>query len=372
LIIGDAGRAVALLTIPIAYAFDALTLLQLYIVVLITGVLTVFFDVAYQAYLPALVDRNQIADGNGKLQMSESGAQIAGPGIAGALVQALGAPAAVVTDAASFVVSAAAVVWIRKPEPEIERPAAATEASDAGDAESSMRADIAEGVRYVVNNPYLRAIAACTSSSNLFSSMMFAVFVLYEVRVLGFSPGVIGAVFAVSNIGFLVGAAVCTRITRALGLGRTIVTSIVVGSVGTLLIPLAPHDGAIPWFVAAGVLMSFGQPVYNINQVSFRQAITPHRLQGRMNATMRFLVWGTMPIGSLLGGALGATIGLHPTVWVAALGGLLPILPVTLSPVRSLVSMPDQVDEPEDGEPSTPVVMEVGPAGPVIEVPTDE
>jgi MFS family permease len=202
--------------------------------------------------------------------------------------------------------------------------------------------------------------------------MMFAVFVLYEVRVLGFSPGVIGAVFAVSNIGFLVGAAVCTRITRALGLGRTIVASIVVGSVGTLLIPLAPHNGAIPWFVVAGVLMSFGQPVYNINQVSFRQAITPHRLQGRMNATMRFLVWGTMPIGSLLGGLLGTAIGLHPTVWVAALGGLLPILPVTLSPVRGLVSMPDQVDEPEDRHASAPLVMEVGPAGPVIEVPDDD
>jgi MFS family permease len=359
LMIGDAGRAIALLSIPIAYAFDALTLVQLYVVVFVTGTLTVFFDVAYQAYLPALVDRDQLPDGNGKLQVSESGAQIAGPAVAGGLIQWLGAPVAVLVDACSFVVSAAAVLVIRKTEPAIDRPE--TEEDRPG-----FRAEIAEGVRYVVGHRHLRWIAMCTATSNLFSSMLFAVFVLYEVRVLGFSPGVIGVVFGLGSIGFLIGAATCARITRRFAVGPTIVGSSVIAAAGVFLVPLAPHDGAVPWFIAAGLLTGFAQPVYNITQVSYRQAITPHRIQGRMNATMRFFVWGTMPIGSITGGVLGTAFGLHETVWISAIGGSLAVLPVALTSVRSIGPMPDQVeDEP------VPVVHEAGlGSGPVVEVPT--
>jgi MFS family permease len=366
LISTDLLRTLALLTVPIAFELDILTIGQLFVVLFITGVLTVFFDVAYQSYLPALIDRDLLPDGNGKLQMSESGAQIAGPGLAGALIEWFGAPLAVIFDAASFVVSAIAVMFIRKSEPAIERKRDA----DGKDAGPGMRAEIAEGVRYVFGNRYLRAIAACTSTSNLFSALMFAVFLLYQVRVLHFSAGLIGVVFMVGNIGFLIGAALCARITKTFGLGRTIVGSIVVAAVGAFFIAMAPRQGAVPWFIAGQLLMSVGIPVYNINQVSFRQAITPHAIQGRMNATMRFIVWGTMPIGSLLGGALGAAVGLHATLWIGAIGGALAILPVALTPVRSLTVMPTPIDD--EGATEPPHFTEMGPGepSPLVETPS--
>lgn len=339
LMIGDLGRAVALLSIPVAYWLDWLSLAQLFVVVFSTGILTVFFDVAYQAYLPALVDRSQLADGNTKLEISRSGASIAGPGLGGLLVQWLRAPVAVFVDAASFVASAAAVFVIRKREPVIERPPRHERVG--------LRAEIGEGLRYVLGDRYLRNIAGCTATSNYFSSMATAVFLLYAVRRLGYSAGAVGLVFAVGNIGFLAGAALCGPITRWLRLGPAIYWSILVSGIGWLFVAGAPHSWSEPWFFAGFMLMSLGSPIYNINQVSFRQTVTPHRMQGRMNATMRFIVWGTMPLGSVSGGILGSVLGLQTTLWIGAVGGLLAIFWVYFTPVRTLRDMPEPVDDDE-------------------------
>ena len=329
LIAGDLGRAALLLSIPVAHHFDQLAIPQLYVVGFLTGVLTVFFDVAYQSYLPALVERDQLVDGNGKLEISRSGAQIAGPGIAGALIDWLTAPVAVLVDAISFAVSGAAIGAIRR-----------REVRDAHDRpRARLRGEIAEGLRYVLGHRLLRPIAASTATSNLFFSMGFAVLVVYMVRVLELRAGVIGLVLAIGNLGFLLGAVTAAPAAARLGVGRTIVVSSAMGA-GYLLIPLANGGAAIPLIVAAQVIVGIGIPVYNINQVSLRQAICPDRLQGRMNATMRFMVWGTMPIGSLIGGALGSAIGLRATLWVAGVGGSLAFLWVLFSPVRSLTEVP--------------------------------
>jgi MFS family permease len=328
LIAGDVGRAIALFSIPVAWWAGWLTLGQLFVVVFVTGVLTVFFDVAYQSYLPALVDRDQLNDGNAKLEMSRGGAQIAGPGLAGALVQIFGAPAAVVADAASFVLSATAVLFIRRAEPRVARSTTVER--------STIRADIGEGLRYVLGHPVLRAIAGCTATSNYFSSMLMAVFLVYLVRVLHYSAGLIGLIFVFANVGFLVAAAIAGRVERRLRLGRTIWLSIFVGQIGGLAVAFSPSDHAFPWLVAGMLLFSSGGTIYNISQVSYRQAITPNRMLGRMNATMRFMVWGTMPLGSLSGGLFGTVLGLRPTLVVAALGGLLSVLWVLTGPVRTL------------------------------------
>lgn len=335
LMLGDVGRAVALLSIPVAWWLGILTLGQLFVVVFITGVLTVFFDVAYQSYLPALVDRDQLGDGNAKLEMSRAGGQIAGPGAAGGLIQVLGAPVAVLADAVSFVLSATAVFFIRTVEPPIE---ASTEARP------TMRAEIGEGLRYVLGHPALRAIAGCTATSNYFSSMFMAVLLVYLVRVLDYGAGVIGLVFAIANVGFLAAAATAQRVERRLRLGRTIWVAILVGQIGGLLIAFSPRTYAFPWIVAGMVLFAVGGTIYNIAQVTYRQAITPNRMLGRMNATMRFMVWGTMPLGSLTGGLLGTVFGLRSTLVIAGIGGVLSVLWVLIEPVRSLETVATDVE----------------------------
>ncbi len=328
----DIGRAVALASLPVAHAVDHLTMAQLYVVVFANGVMTVFFDVANMAILPSLVERAQIPEGNAKLEVSRSGAQVAGPGFAGLLVQWIGAVTAVVVDAVSFVASAAFLTRIRTAEPPIERHDT--------DTKPKLRTEVREGLAYVWRHNMLRPIAFCTATSNLFSSMLGPVFLLYSVRELHYSAGKVGLVFVFGGVGAVVGALTCARITRPIGVGPAIVASIFVSGIGSLLIGLAPRASAFGWFVAGWAIFSLCGVVYNVNQGSLRQAITAPRLQGRMNASMRFMVWGTMPFGALIGGALGSSLGLRPTLLIAGAGSLLAGGWVLWSPVRGLRAMP--------------------------------
>ncbi len=335
MIAADLGRAVAIATIPVAFALNALSIWQLYAVALAVGALTVFFDVAYQSYLPSIVDRDQLVDGNGKLQITESAAQILGPGVAGVLIGVLRAPFAMLLDAASFVWSAAFVGWIRHAEPPLERHDTATDGP-----KPSMRSEMAEGLRYVTGHPWLRSIAASTGLANLFGNVGNAIFVLYLVRERGMSAAAIGLAFSLGSFGVLLGALVAARLAGILGLGRTLVLASACGGLEWLVIALAPDALVWPAVVVSVFVGGLTGVVWNVNQVSLRQAITPPRMQGRMNASMRFIVWGTIPVGALAGGALGGVIGLHPTIWVGAIGSLVAFLPVTLSPVRALRETP--------------------------------
>jgi MFS family permease len=336
LIVGDLGRAALLASVPVAYAFDVLTLAQLYVVGFSAGVFTVFFDVAYQSYLPSLVERDELVEGNSKLEISRAGAQLGGPALAGVLVELVRAPTAILLDAVSFLGSAAFLFRIRKR----EEPPSRTEE------QPSMRRELSEGLRYVLGHSLLRPIAACTGSSNFFGMVVYSVFLVYAVRELGLTPGVIGIVLAVGNVGWLAAALTANRIARRIGVGTTIVASAALFGPAQLLVPLAPDgNAAAPVLVAAFALTLFGAVVYNITQVSLRQAIAPERIQGRMNAVMRFLVWGTIPLGSFAGGALASWIGLRPTLWVGAIAGAFTFLPVLFSPVRSVARMPEPAED---------------------------
>jgi len=352
LISGDLGRALALATIPAAYFIGALTIWQLYIVGFVTGTLTVFFDVANQSYLPSIVERDELVEGNSKLQISQSAAQIAGPGIAGYLVGIVTAPVAILLDSLSFVVSAFFVFLIRRPEPPVVQ-----HLDESGKPKRSIFTEIRQGLSFVLGHRSLRAISAATATSNLFGSISGAIYILYFVKTLGLSPATIGIVFAIGNVGTLTGAVLANRAARWFGLGPTIIASIFIGSFGGLLIAIAPTGNeAIPFLIASGIFGGVSQMVYNINQVSYRQAICPPRMQGRMNATVRFLVWGTMPIGSIIGGILGSTIGLHETIWVGAILGFMPAIFPFFSPVRYLRTMPEPVTDDADEGPSPAVV----------------
>ncbi len=337
LIVGDFGRAILLATIPIAYGLDVLTIWQLYGVGFAFGVLTVFFDVAYMSYLPSLIARDQLVDGNSKLEISRSGAQLAGPALAGVLIQALKAPLAIVLDALSFLASGLFVLGIGKREEVPERESGKSPLH-------GMRSELSEGLRYVFGHKYLRWIAASTATFNFFGNVMFAIFLVYAVRELGLSAGTIGVVFAIGNVGYLAGALTTNRVASKIGVGPAIVGGAATG-MAALLVPLAPESSPVPFLIAFGVIAGYGVVLYNVTQGSFRQAITPERLQGRMNSVMRFIVWGVIPLGTLLGGALASAVDLKTALWVGAVGQSLAFLPVFLSPVRTLREMPEQVGD---------------------------
>jgi MFS family permease len=341
LVTADLGRALLLGSIPVAHWLGLLTIWQLYVVGFVVGVLTVFFDVAYQSYLPSLVSRDQIIDGNAKLEISRSGAQLAGPGLAGGLVQALTAPVAVLVDAISFLASGLFLFGIKQEE---RAPTRAERQAGPG-----MKAEVLEGLRYVLGHRFLRWIAASTATFNFFSNVIFSVFLVFAVRELGVGPGLIGLIFSLAAVGYLLGALLATRISRWFGVGPAIIIG-AAGSLSLLLLAAAPSSSPIPFIVAGLGISSLGIPIYNITQVSFRQAITPERLQGRMNSVMRFVVWGVIPLGNLLGGALASWFSLRAAIWVGAIGMALAVLPVLLSPVRTLREMPEPVEEPLPSE----------------------
>jgi MFS family permease len=353
LIAGDFARAGLLATIPIAYVADALTLWQLYVVIFLVGVCQVFFDVAYQSYLPALVERDQIIDGNSKLEISRSAAQVGGPGFAGTLVEIFTAPYAVLVDAISFVGSGLFLLGIRKPEAKPER-------ATMDGRKTSLWTELKEGLRFVRDNPNLRAQAGCTATSNLFSSVAYAIFLVFAVRELELSAGVIGVILSIAAAGSLLAAFTANRLSRRFGIGPTTIAVGALWGPATIAVGLAPAgNAAIPVLVATQLVAGFSIITYNIVQVSYRQAICPPRLQGRMNSVMRFLVWGTIPVGTLTGGALGTWIGLRETIVIGGIGTTLAVLWIIFSPQRHLREMPAPVAD-------EPVSTELGAASPGV------
>jgi MFS family permease len=332
----DVGRAVALLTIPLAYALDVLTLGQLYAVGFLVGVLTVFFELAHTSYLPSLVEREQLIDGNSKLEISRSGAYIAGPGLGGVLVGFLTAPGAIVADAVSFIASALLVLRIRAQE---------QWAASAG-VRTGLRHELGEGLRYVARNRYLWPIASCTALLNLFWNAAFAVYFVFLARELDLSAAVIGLVLTLGNVGWLVGALVAGRVTERLGVGRTLAGSAFLFGPSGVLIALAPESQPLPFLIAAQALGSFAGVLYNITSMTLRQSVTPERLQGRTVGAIRTVVWGVTPLGALLGGGLASVVGLRATFWIAAAGSATAALPIVLSSARSLRRMPEPEPEP--------------------------
>jgi MFS family permease len=336
MIAADLGRALLLVSIPIAALLSALSMGQLYVVAALTGVLSVFFDVAYRSYLPALVEREQLIEGNSKLGMSDSVAEIAGPTIGGTLVQLISAPLTILIDAISFLFSALFLGLIGRREPKPTAPAQ----------RPNLRREIGEGLRELFANPYLRAIAASSAMGWFFGGFLGTLYELYALRELRMPPALIGVVIACGGIGALLGAIVAERIPRRFGLGATLIGGMVGHGLLCLLIPLAggPVFLAVTMLIVSQILGDMAQTTYFINALSLQQTVTPDRLLGRTNAAMEVLGRGVGTLGLIVGGALGQVIGLRPTVALAALGILSASVWVVLSPIRTLREMPERVD----------------------------
>ncbi|MFH8380341.1 MFS transporter [Kitasatospora sp. NPDC018058] len=343
MVVADLGRAVAICALPLGYALEALSVPLLCAVAFVTGVFTVFFDIADQALLPSVVSHGRTADGNSRLEFSRSAAELAGPSLGGLLLQVLAAPMILLGDAVSYLLSA---LLLRSVRPVRVRhghaePQAAPEAQTAS--EARMRTRIAEGLRFVLTHNTLRPLALATAIGNLASlgGALSALLTAYAVHDLRLSPGALGLALTLGNAGALLGAVVTGRLIRRFGLGRVLIAAKCLPGLAVLILATAAPGRALATVAVATGLMACGVTVYNIGQVSLRQAVTPTGLQARMNASIRFVIWGTLPLGALAGGLLGSWLGLRPALWLVGAVGLLSCLPLLLArEVRALRGMP--------------------------------
>lgn len=326
LIIANLGRAVLAFSIPLAAVFGLLRIEQLYLVSFVSGAFSIVSDVAGMAFLPSLLEKEELVEGNSKFGTTESAAMIAGPSLSGAFVQILSAPLVIFIDAVSFLFSAAFIWQIRVPEIFIEKE------------KRGIWTEIGEGLRFVYGDKILRPLAESIALYFLFRQIVLTLFTLYAVRELHFEPFLLGVIFSALGFGFLCGALTVKPITKRIGVGRTMIGANFVNIVAIALIPLASGSIFIlaALFVISHFLHALGVQINGINLVSLRQAITPNHLQGRMNASFRFVNVGMMVVGALIAGFLGELIGLRETLAIGAIGMLLPFLRLLFSPVRNL------------------------------------
>ena len=337
LLIGaDLGRAALLVTVPIAAWTGGLNLGLLYMVALVNGTLTTLFDVAYQSYLPTLVRRDQLVEGNSKLTASASVAEFGAFGAGGWLVQLLSGPTAILLDAVSFLWSAVLVWRIRSPEPS---PPPVEE-------RESLRREVVQGLRVVLHDPLLRPMAIAAALLDLSFSIFGAVFLLFTTRDLGLGPGIQGSIFAVGGVCSLGGALVASRVTRRFGLGRTMIGGLALATVGQVVVPLAPEVTLLAVaFLAVQQLLGDGSlTLYDIAGTSLRQTVSPERMLGRVNGSFRFLGFAAMLLGTLIGGTIGEFVGVRPALVFAAGALAAAALVLVQSPVRGVRTAPEAVE----------------------------
>jgi Na+/melibiose symporter-like transporter len=346
----------SLLSIPGAYALDLLTLPHLYAVALVNGSLTVFLTLAYQAYLPELVERRHLVEANAKFEATETVARLAGPGAGGGLVALLTAPVAVLADALSFLVSGALIFSMERDE------GPASRAADAGTERAAFWSELREGGRFALRNVYARALLAATATLNIGFAIAWAILLVFVVRELDIGAGLAGVVLSAGEVGGLLGALVTTRLMRWLGIGASIIGSAALFGLGFGLIALAPPGMALPFLVCGWALVSFASVVYNSTTVSLRQAYVPQRLQGRVVGFNRAIVWGVSPLGAVLGGGLATVLGLRSTMIAGGVICLLALLPAVFSPVRSLRDLPEPLepDRTPARHPESPTLTAAG------------
>lgn len=328
LIFADLGRALLAALIPAAAFLNILRIEYLFIITFCTGALNILSEVASMAFLPSLVEKENLVEGNSKFAATDSVAGIAGPNLSGLLVQILSAPITIVIDSVSFIFSAVLVSLIQSPElPKIEK-----------EEKKGVWSQIKEGLKFVYGNPVLRPLAESVALHFLFMLIISTVFLLYAVQELQLEPFHLGVIFSAFGFGFLLAALFVKRLTNRFGRGKIMVGATLINALAALLIPLASGYSAVFILFAAHFILAFGIQINGINLMSLRQALTPDNLQGRMNGTFRFINVCMMMFGALIAGLLGEWIGLRTTLIIGAIGMFLPFLRLLFSPVRDIRS----------------------------------
>ncbi len=330
MIAADVARGLVLAAIPLAAFFGLLSMVELYIVAVVLGVFTVFFDIGVLSFLPGLIGREQLTEGYMKLDTSFSIANLVGPGLGGVLIQLVSAPVALVGNSATYLISAVTLMFIRKPEPELGRSAPGAPAA------SRIRDEIAEGLRWVFGHRVLRSELLGMTSAIFGLVMVQPLVLVFAYRSLHFSPSLLGAIFTLEGVAGLIGLWASARVVRLLGVGRTMWLTQVVVALGTLLMPVAQFGQPIVVMGGALLVIGVAASIQDVNQVTLRQSLTPDRLQGRMNAIYRLFYWGSMPVASFLGGFLGDRLGASPAIEIGGLIALGAAVVIALSALGRL------------------------------------
>ncbi len=322
MLICDALRAVLLLLIPICAFLNTLPLWLLFIVAFANGCCTVFFDVSYLSYLPEIVKSDMLTSGNARLETTRAASQVVGPGMGGFFINVFGASTAVLIDSASYIVSVVVLSFLPKP--------VLREASE--QQRGVFFREVTEGFNFITNHSLLRALLTTYSLSTFFIGLYQAVYIVYMTRTLYLDATSIGLVLGIGNAGFLIGAGISQPVANKFGVGKSIAASLCCIAGGILFNSFALANLAFLWLIVGQSMISLGIPIYNVNVVSLRQAITPRKLLGRVNSVSRVLGRGVVPMGMLLGGAIASWHTPRSAVFIAGVGGMMAVLPALLSP----------------------------------------
>jgi MFS family permease len=335
----DVGRALVVASVPLAYLLDVLTIEQLFVTEFLVGSLAVIFSVGHPTLFISVVPREGYLEGQSLMNGTRAFSFVAGPSAGGLLVEALTAPVALVVDACSYVLSA---LFLRSISPE-EPP---TEEAASG--------HVVAGLRFIFRSPVIRAALAATATVNFFNFVFWALFVLYVTRELDVAPGTLGLILGTGAVGGVIGSIVTGRISRRIGLGPAFVAGCIVFPLPLVLVPLAEGPR---WLILSLLFLAefgsgLGVMILDISAGAMFAALIPNRLRSRVSGAYSFVNYGVRPLGSLAGGALGSTIGLRPTLWIATVGALAGVLWLLPSPIPRLRDLP----EPED--PDGPVLAD--------------
>jgi MFS family permease len=385
LIVSNLVRAAFLVTIPLGAAGGWLSLPVLYAVAFGIGAVSVVFDVAYQSYVPELLEREQLLAGNQRIELSESAARTVGPTIGGALVTAFGGAIAILVDTVSYTIAGLALLGARRPRQAVARDTAQAGVEDDGQVEAAagrsldtvwdyvavLEARITElerrltalhqrrsrsaygafaGLGIVMRDRVLRDMAASTATFNLASSVIIAVLLLFAVRDVGMNPTAIGILIGGGNVGFVIGALVVGAVSARFGIGPTLVVSGLLGALATLLLPLATGASAMAMLLTGRFIGALAIPLFNVNARALRQSRAPREALGRVNAVFRLVDWGTLPVGALLGGWIGTVYGLRAALVLGAVLGIASAAWLVWSPLRSVRRLQAAADEAPLGE----------------------
>ncbi|WP_271782638.1 MFS transporter [Aquimarina algiphila] len=331
MIVCDMCRGAILILVPILYSMDFLTIPLLFIIAFCNGIFTVFFDISNQSFLPEILPKEQLTEGNSKLGTSYTTSQMVGPTIAGFMIKIFSAPIAILIDSISYFLSGIFIYNIKIPK----------QKTVLNKKKPGIFSEIREGLRFVVKNKYLKPIAISMSIANMFDlfGMIQAILPIYILSTLKLSPFEYGIILSMGNIGAILGTFINKIIVNKFYLGKVLAISSILPGISLLILPFVQGEYAMYIIGLSLSLAGLNIAVFNINQISLRQAITPLNLMGRMNATIRFIIWGTVPLGAFLGGLLGEQIGVRNTLLVAAIGSVLSSIPILFSKNTSLKSL---------------------------------
>lgn len=325
----DLARAALLASIPLAYVAGQLSMLQLCVVAAANAVAISFADPAATAILPNIVERSRLLEANARVETARAGVQVVGPGLGGLLISTLGAPLALLADALSFVGSAVALRGIREADPVTNGR------------RRSLSGEIVEGLRFIQREHRVAATVATATINNLSRTVGLTILLILLSTEARASPAEIGLAFALGNTGFLVGATSASHLSRRLGMGRAMLAGVSCFGPGMIAVAVAPVSLSLAAVTVMLFLNGFGIALHNVNQVTVRQTLTPDALRARVGATTRMAILGAMPLGAMIGGLAGATIGVRETIWLAAVGLIAGVIPYVLIRVWRIRSVDD-------------------------------